>query len=202
MKKEVLKAGLIGCGDYLRREIDSIYNSKYFEVKYTYDPDQQKRRKMADRLVAASVDSTEVIFGDEEISIVMIYTPPSSRRELFTMAVDRRKHIITSAPFGTSLDEGRELKQIINDRVNCAVFYDRTGDASAEKIREILKSGEIGKLALYKEDLLCHYPTWNDWAKDSEKVEGQFMVLMSHNLKKSRYLMDPPDRNVNIHLTY
>ncbi|MFW5820550.1 MAG: Gfo/Idh/MocA family protein, partial [Bacteroidota bacterium] len=154
MKKEVLKAGLIGCGDYLRREIDSIYNSKYFEVKYTYDPDQQKRRKMADRLVAASVDSTEVIFGDEEISIVMIYTPPSSRRELFTMAVDRRKHIITSAPFGTSLDEGRELKQIINDRVNCAVFYDRTGDASAEKIREILKSGEIGKLALYKEDLL------------------------------------------------
>ncbi|MFW5878063.1 MAG: Gfo/Idh/MocA family protein, partial [bacterium] len=193
---KVLKAGLIGCGDYLRWEIDPINNSKYFKVKSTYDLDPEKSRKVATRIGAASVDSADAIFDDEEISIVMIFTPPRARKDLFSKAVNHGKHIITTKPFGTSLKDARELKNIVEDKVNCAVFYGRTGNSSVEKIKEILKSGEIGKLALYKEDWLHHYPTWNNWATDMEKNGGPFMDAMIHNLNKSRYLIDSPVKSV------
>ena len=194
--KKVLKAGLIGCGDYLRWEIDPINSSRYFKVKSAYDLDPEKSRRVADQIGAARVDSADAIFKDEEISIVMIYTPPWARKELIRKAVDHGKHIITTKPFGTGLKAARELAGIIEDRVNCAVFYGRTGNASVEKIKEILETGEIGKLALYKEDWLHHYPTWNDWATDPEKNGGPFMDAMIHNLNKSRYLIDSPVKNV------
>lgn len=196
MKKKVLKAGLIGCGDYLRWEIDPINNSRYFKVKYTFDLDPEKSRKIADRVDAGSVDSADAIFEDEEISVVMIFTPPRERKELFKKAVDHGKHIITTKPFGASLEDARELAKIIDDRGNCAVFYGRTGNAYVEKIKEILEKGEIGRLALYKEDWLHHYPTWNDWATDPEKNGGPFMDAMIHNLNKSRYLIGSPVKNV------
>ena len=51
-----------------------------------------------------------------------------------------------------------KLFDIVNGKVKCAVFYGRSGNASVETLKEILRSGEIGKLSLYKEDWLHHYP--------------------------------------------
>jgi predicted dehydrogenase len=194
--KQVLNAGLIGCGDYLRWEIDEINDSKYFKVKSTYDLDSEKSCKIAEQVDAQCVESADEIFDDEEISIVMVFTPPWAREELFRKAVEKGKHIISTKPFGTNLEDARKLQNIIQDSVNCSVFYGRTGNASVEQIKKILDSGEIGKLALYKEDWLHHYPVWNDWATDPEKNGGPFMDAMIHNLNKSRYLIDSPVKNI------
>jgi len=56
-------------------------------------------------------------------------------------------------------------------------------------MKKIFDSGEIGSLALYKEDWFHHYPQWNNWATDPEKNGGPFMDAMIHNLNKSRYLI-------------
>ena len=37
-----MKAGLIGCGDYLRWEIEELNKSQIFKVKYTFDLDREK----------------------------------------------------------------------------------------------------------------------------------------------------------------
>lgn len=186
---EILKAGLIGCGDYLRWETDELANSKYFQVKSTFDIDQKKSQRIAGLVNATPVSDVDEIFNDDEISIVLIYTPPWIRKELFRKAVDSGKHIITTKPFGSNLQDARELMEIIYDQVNCSVFYGRSGNASVEMIKEILESGEIGSLVLYKEDWLHHYPVWNDWATDPEKNGGPFMDAMVHNLNKARYLI-------------
>lgn len=191
-----LKAGLIGCGDYLRWEIDEINNSKYFQVKSTFDLDESKSKSVAARINATPVDSSDQILEDEDISIVLIFTPPWARKELFRKAVANGKHIITTKPFGSNLEDARVLSEIVNDKINCAVFYGRSGNANVEHIKKILDSGEIGKLALYKEDWLHHYPVWNDWATDPEKNGGPFMDAMVHNLNKSRYLINSPVKKV------
>jgi predicted dehydrogenase len=56
----------------------------------------------------------------------------------------------------------------------------------------LLDSGEIGKLALYRQDWLHHYPQWNTWALDPAKNGGPFMDAMIHNLNLARYLMGRP----------
>jgi predicted dehydrogenase len=194
---ELLKAGLIGCGDYLRWEIDDLNSNRYLKVKSTFDLDHGKSRRIAGKINAYPVDAVGEIFDDPEVKVVMIFTPPWVRKDLFRKAVESSKHIITTKPFGSNLEDAEELYGMVKDRVNCAVYYGRTGNASVEMIRKILDSGEIGHLALYKEDWLHHYPVWNDWATDPEKNGGPFMDAMIHNLNKARYLIGSQVKNIH-----
>jgi predicted dehydrogenase len=183
------KAGLIGCGDFLRWEVEKINASKFFKLKYTFDVDSVKSKKRAADMNAQAVDSAETIFQDKEIEIVLIFTPPWIRKPYFESAVKYRKHIITTKPLAPTFEEAKNLFSMVNGKINCAVFYGRTGNAAVEKLKKIFDSGEIGKLALYKEDWFHHYPQWNTWATDPKKNGGPFMDAMIHNLNKSRYLI-------------
>lgn len=183
------KAGLIGCGDYLQWEIDKLNNSTKMKVKYTFDLDPVKSNFRAKQLRADVAENVDVIFDDPEISIVLLYLPPFSRKEYFKRAALTGKHIITTKPLSNNLNNALELADIVKDKVECSVFYGRTGDAVTEELKRLFNSGKIGKLALYKEDWFHHYPTWNSWATDKEKNGGPFMDAMIHNLNKSRYLI-------------
>jgi len=187
---------MIGCGDYLRWEIDDLNSNRYLKVKSTFDLDQGKSRKIAAKINANTVDRAGEIFEDPEIQVVLIFTPPWARKDLFNKAVETGKHIITTKPFGSNLNDAKELYGMVKDRVNCAVYYGRSGNANVEMIKKILDSGEIGKLSLYKEDWLHHYPVWNDWATDPEKNGGPFMDAMVHNLNKARYLIGSRVKNI------
>ena len=182
-------AGLIGCGDYLRWELDKIRESKHFKVKFTFDLDEKKRAYRAKQLNALPVDSADKIFTDPDIKIVLVFTPPSARLELIREAVRHKKAIITTKPFSSSIDEGQQILDILGDHTSCMVQYGRTGDPAVEKLKKIFGSGEIGSLSLYKEDWFHHYPHWNTWAISDGKNNGPFMDAMIHNLNKSRYLV-------------
>ncbi len=182
-------AGLIGCGDFLRWLIDDMNGSQLLRVKSTFDLDPAKSKKRAGELGATPVKSAEDIFGDPEISVVYIFTPPFAREEYFTRAVETKKHILTTKPLAPRLEEAEKLLQLTRKKGRCSVIYGRTGNSNVETIKKILDSGEIGHLALYKEDWFHHYPTWNKWATDPEKNGGPFMDAMIHNLNKSRYLI-------------
>ena len=189
MMDKVYKAGLIGCGDYLRWEIDVINNSKHLDVKYTFDLDKGKAEKRAGQLNAQVATSADDIFNDQEIKVVMIFTPPWVRKDLFQKAVENGKHILTTKPLAPNVKDAQYLCDLVEDKVNCSVFYRRTGDPFFEKLKEIFDSGEIGKLTVYKQDWFHHYPQWNQWATDPEKNGGPFMDAMVHNQNIARYLM-------------
>jgi len=196
MKKQ-LNAALIGCGDFLRWELDSIKKSKVCKVKYTFDLDVTKRESIAEKLGAQPVGDVDVIFADADVDIVMIFTPPWVRKELFKKAAATSKHIITTKPLAPNAKDAQELSDMVNGKVSCSVLYGRSGNASVEALKIILESGEIGHLSLYKEDWLHHYPTWNNWATDREKNGGPFMDAMVHNLNKSRFLIGSPVKSIN-----
>lgn len=189
-------AGLIGCGDFLRWLIDDLNNSKKIKVKYTYDLNPEKSKLRADQLNASVAKSAEQIFNDPEITTVYIFTPPFAREELFKMAVDHRKNIITTKPFAVNYDAAKKLYNMVKGKVECGVFYGRAGNATVETLKTIFDSGEIGHLAIYKEDWFHHYPTWNDWAIQPEKNGGPFMDAMIHNLNRSRYLIGDKVKSV------
>lgn len=193
---KIMKAGLIGCGDYLRWEVDPLNESKFLKVKSTFDLDSKKSERIAGLINATAVTSDDAIFDDPEIEVVLIFTPPWVRKGIFKKAVNSGKHIITTKPFGSNLNDANELFNMVDGKVQCAVFYGRSGNAAVEMMKKIFNSDEIGNLALYKEDWLHHYPTWNQWATDPEKNGGPFLDAMVHNLNKSRYLIGSKVKDV------
>jgi predicted dehydrogenase len=188
---KILKAGLIGCGDFLRWEIEKLNASKLLKIKWTFDLNRNKAENRARQLGATVANSEEEIFSDSEVDVVMIFTPPFARLNLFERAARNGKHIITTKPFAPNLIEADKLRLIIeNAGIRCSVFYGRTGNDSVETMKQVFESGEIGHLALYKEDWFHHYPQWNDWATDPARNGGPFMDAMVHNLNKARYLIN------------
>jgi predicted dehydrogenase len=182
--------GIIGCGDFLRWQADSIKKSKRIAVRALFDTDRGRAQKYAGQLGGRVADSAEGIFADPAIDVVALFVPPWVRRGLIAQAAKAGKQIITTKPLGPNTADCRAMVAAVKKaRVRCGVFYRRTGNAGIELYKQIFDSGKFGKLALYKQDWIHHYPAWNTWALDPKKNGGPFMDAMIHNLNIARYLM-------------
>ena len=76
-----MKVGIIGCGDYLRRQVDTITASRRIEIKSLFDIEDEKAGRYARMFDGEVVSSTQAIFSDREIDILLLFTPPWARKE-------------------------------------------------------------------------------------------------------------------------
>lgn len=189
--------GIFGCGDFLRWQSADIKKSQLVTVAALYDPDRARAEHYAADLGGRAVPDGEAIFADPAIDAVCLFVPPWLRRAMFERALAAGKHILATKPLCASAADAAAMADMVRaaaGKVRCGVFYSRTGDAWAEAARALFAGGEYGRLALYRQDWIHHYPTWNTWALDPEKNGGPFMDAMIHNLNCARYLMGRPLR--------
>jgi len=185
-----INIAVIGCGDFVQRwESSNIKPSKLVEVKKLFDLDLEQAKKLQAKIGGEVVDSDDKIFSDPDIDTVCLFIPPWVRKNLIKKAVDAGKNIITTKPLAPSIEDCEEILKIVDNKVLCGVFYGRTGNGDLLALKKVFESGEIGQLALYRQDWIHHYPSWNDWALDPEKNGGPFMDAMIHNMNLSKYLM-------------
>jgi predicted dehydrogenase len=189
---KTLQVGICGCGDFLRWMAPAIKASTRMSVKSLFDPDQARAAKYASELGGSPVATEDAIYDDSEIDVVCLFTPPWIRKAQVLRVAEAGKHILTTKPLAPSIAEATEMVNAVEGKVHCGVIYRRTGYAAAETCKRIFDSGEIGRLALYKQDWLHHYPQWNTWALDPAKNGGPFMDAMIHNMNVARYLMGRP----------
>nr|MDD6335849.1 Gfo/Idh/MocA family oxidoreductase [bacterium] len=194
MNNDKLQMGIIGCGDFFTRRLGMLQNSSRVQVKKLFSPTNPAHAAAyAGQLSAQAVADAQEIFGDPGIDIVCLFTPPWVRADYVEAAAAAGKHIITTKPLCATVADGQRMQRAIGQAgVRLGVIYGRTGNALTQGYKQLFDSGEIGRLALYKQDWLHHYPTWNTWATDPDKNGGPFMDAMLHNLNTVRYLMGRP----------
>ena len=132
--------------------------------------------------------------GDEIVICItrLVYPCTDAPCLLGHFMEERKRHIRCAAP--RNLVPMSRVLDIMDKNIDLryyqkTVIYRRTNNPVIEAYKEIFSGGEFGKLALYKQDWLHHYPTWNRWATDPQKNGGPFMDAMLHNLNAARYLM-------------
>lgn len=185
--------GILGCGDFLRWQESGLKNCTHVRVKSLFDPDIARAEKYAASLGGSAVCSEAEIFNDPAIDIVCLFTPPWLRKAQILAVAAAGKNILTTKPLAPTVDDCAAMVTAVQQAgIRCGVMYRRTGDAVTETLKQILSSGEIGALGLFKEDWLHHYPQWNNWALDPAKNGGPFMDAMIHNLNIAGYLMGKP----------
>ena len=183
------KMGIIGCGDYARRQSEIVKNGQRLEISKAYDPSEAMLKKYTASYGVSPAASAAEIYQDPQIDVVMLFVPPFVRKGEVQQAAAAGKHIITTKPLAPNLQDATAIYQAVHNKVTCLVVYSRTHDAALPVLKKIFDSGEIGCLALYKQDDIHHYPQWNAWATDPKKNGGPFMDAMIHNLNVARYLM-------------
>ena len=193
MKKQIYKMAVIGCGDYLRWQAGDIKATKGLAVKYLFDPRHEQAEKYAAELGGKAVDNDSIIFSDPEIDLVALFVPPWIRRGLVERAAAAGKHIFTTKPLGATVEDCEAMVAAVKKAgVLCGLGYNRTANPLIETYKKIFFDPEIGRLAIYKQDWIHHYPEWNTWALDPDKNGGPFMDAMIHNQNIARYLMGRP----------
>jgi predicted dehydrogenase len=184
---KIYRAGLLGCGDFTRIQTPGLVRSERVRVTRVFDPNPDAARAAAERLGAPVADSAESIIEDAAIDIVLIFTPPFTRRELVEKAVAAGKLIITTKPLASNLEDAQAIAAATRDG-RCLVIYKRTGDPQVQSLKKLLVSGEVGELVLYRHDWIHHYPYWAPWALDPKKNGGPLVDAVIHNLNTARHL--------------
>ena len=183
--------GIVGCGDFLRWNVPALKASKHAVVRSLFDPATDRAAKFAAELCGSVADSAEAMFSDPEIDIVLLFVPPWIRTDLWLRAAAAGKHVLATKPLANSAADCEKILAA-SKKTRSGVLYGRSGDDWAETVKRVLDGGELGRLALYRQDWLHHYPQWNTWALDPVKNGGPFMDAMVHNLNLARYLMGRP----------
>ncbi len=181
--------GIIGCGDFLRWQAPELLKSEHVSVKALFDPRQEQAEKFATKLGGRVENSAEAIYQANDVDIVLLFVPPWARADCVEEAASSGKHILTTKPLSPNNIDCQRILDACST-VKAGVIYNRTDNELCRTARRVFQTGEIGQLALFKQDWIHHYPKWNNWATDPEKNGGPFMDAMIHNLNIARYLLD------------
>jgi predicted dehydrogenase len=111
-----------------------------------------KRLKLAKTtfpFVKVTADAEEVLNSDD-IQAVAVVTPVFTHYELARAALERGKHVFVEKPFTSNAGQAEELIDLAQKK-NLKIMVDHTFlfTGAVRKIREIIRSGELGTLFFY-----------------------------------------------------
>ncbi len=204
MKKlDTVRWGFIGCGEVTEMKsgpaFDKIDGS---EVVAVMSRDGKKAESYAKRHgVRKWYDDAQQLVDDPDVNAVYIATPPSSHATFAVMAMKAGKPAYIEKPLAASYEECLRVNRIseLTD-VPCFVAFYRRYLPYFDKVRSIIRNGEIGKVltvqirfAVPPRELDYNANKNMPWRLQPEVAGGggYFYDLASHQLDILQYMFGP-----------
>lgn len=143
-----LCVGVIGCGYWGAKLVRNFQELPQAKLLATADLDEERRahlrRQYPDLRVCA--DHREIL-GNAAIEAVVIATPPSTHASLAIEAMEAGKHVLVEKPLATSMRESEAMIEV-SRRTGRTLMVGHTFvyNTAVEKLRQLVASGELGKL--------------------------------------------------------
>jgi predicted dehydrogenase len=104
-------------------------------------------------------NSTDAMFADPSIDLIIITTTPDSHFTLCKSALEAKKHVLVEKPFVPTSTEASELIQIAktNGKLIC-VYQNRRWDTDFLTFRHLQKQGTLGRIAEFETHFDRHKP--------------------------------------------
>ncbi|MGB9877501.1 MAG: Gfo/Idh/MocA family protein [bacterium] len=143
----MVKVALIGYGYWGPNIARSLIGSRSAQLSYIVDLSEENRNKakasFPDVLVTSDYDA---VLNDKDIKGIFIAAPANTHYELARKALEAEKDVFVEKPLALSLSEGEELVELANKNerilmVGHLMLY----HPAVEKMKEMIKNGEIGK---------------------------------------------------------
>jgi predicted dehydrogenase len=142
------KIAVIGCGYWGPNLIRNFYSIPDSQMDICCDKDAQRLRHIKQLYPhVRTTQDAEDIFKDKTIDAVCIATPISTHYQLAKKALTANKHILVEKPFTSDSGQAEELISMARKKKRI-IMVGHTFEYSApvNKIKEILKAGQIGDI--------------------------------------------------------
>ena len=169
---EILRLGMAGLGVASTQILPPIAKLPFIKITAAADMRADAVAKFRAQYQAEGYTSVAELCASPNVDAVYIATPNSLHAEHAIIAAKHKKHIIVEKPMAMNLAECNAMNEAADKHgVKLLCGHTHSFDPPIRKIREIVKSGELGKL--------CMINTWN-------YNEFMYRPRMKHELAMTR----------------
>ena len=144
----MIKLGIIGCGYWGPNLVRNFNSINGVEIAYCADLDENRLShvKSLYQKIEITRDYNSIL-EDEEVEAVVIATPVETHYKIASDALKANKHVLIEKPITNNSKDAIELIRLAEKNKEI-LMVDHTFEYSApvRKIKEILKSNELGKI--------------------------------------------------------
>lgn len=144
-----IKWGFIGCGEVTEKKSGPAFNEvEGSQVVAVMSRSEKKARSYAERhhIRKWYTDAQELI-DDPGVNAVYIATPPSSHATFAIMSMEAGKPVYIEKPLAASYNDCIRINRVSEQTgVPCFVAYYRRYLPYFQKVKEIIRNGEIGEV--------------------------------------------------------
>jgi len=192
-----LNVGLIGfgmAGQVFHAPLISSADGLNLYKVYARRAEQQAilQSKYPDTTISTTVED---ILNDPKIDLVVIATANSVHFSLTKGALLAGKHVVVEKPFTNTTEEADELIDLAKRQQKVlSVFHSARWHSDYLTVKEVLKSGALGRLVTYevRYDRFRNYLRPNAWREDNLPGSGIFFDLGAHLIDQSLQLFGKP----------
>jgi phthalate 4,5-cis-dihydrodiol dehydrogenase len=146
---EVLRFGLIGLGGAAMQMLPSLMAHPRVRIVACADLNSHARACFAADFGAAAYDCADALCADRAVDAVYIATPHHLHRSHAVAAAEAGKHIIVEKPMALTLEDcDAMIAAAERNGVRLVVGHTHSFDPPIRTMREIIRSGELGPLAM------------------------------------------------------
>jgi len=143
------RLGVVGLGGATSQILPSIVTHPNFMISAGADPRPEARAQFANTFGASVFETVEELCTKGSVDVVYIAAPSHLHMEIAVLAANQGKHVIVEKPMAISL---RECDLMIDaaraNRIHLMVGHTHAFNAPVLKAREIISSGELGRLSM------------------------------------------------------
>lgn len=178
----MIKLGIVGIGDisgiYLKNITETF---KELQIVAVCDLIKERALKAQEKYGIPKVyDTMQELFADDEIQLVLNITRPAEHFEVSKQALLAGKHVYSEKPLGASLEEGRELVKLAQEKgLMLGGAPDTFMGAGIQTCRRLIDDGVIGDIVGASGAMICHgHETWHHDPEFYYKYGGGPMMDM------------------------
>lgn len=146
-----MNIAVIGIGYWGPNLVRNFVRHSSVSKVYCYDVDKKRVHAVCTEFpTVIATSSYEQILNDRSIEAIVLSTPVASHFDLAVQALEHGKHVLIEKPITSSVQQAEKLIDLA-DKKSLKLMVDHifVYNGAVQKIKEIIDSGEIGKIMYF-----------------------------------------------------
>lgn len=147
-----LKIGVIGCGSIAQhRHLQEYSWNKAVEIVAVCDINEVRAIEIGKEYSAKAYTDYKELLADKDIDAVSVCTPNYLHAPISIDALNAGKHVLCEKPMATSSEEAAQMIEAAKKNgKKLMIGHNQRFVKSHQKARELIKSGEVGKIYSFR----------------------------------------------------
>ena len=151
---EVLRLGFVGLGEAATMVLPDVLELPFIKVTAAADLRKDARERFQQELNGKVFESIEELCQSSDVDVVYVATPHEMHAQHAIFALEHKKHVIVEKPMALTLEDCERMNDAAHkNEVKLLCGHTHSFDPPIKKMREIIKSGELGRVLMIN--------TWN-----------------------------------------